>query len=57
MALISRDNNPSGVDLFLPVREGVDAVIQLDEGADVPLCKGLEFGGIGGGVINDYPLS
>ena len=56
MALISRDNNPSGVDLFLPGREGVDAVIQLDKGADVPLCKGLEFGGIRGGVIDDYPL-
>ena len=56
MALISRNNNPSGVDLFLPGRDGVDAVIQLDEGADVPLCKGLEFGGIRGGVSNDYPL-
>ena len=56
MALISCDNNPSGVDLFLPGREGVDAVIQLDKGADVPLCKGLEFSGIRGGVIDDYPL-
>ena len=56
MALISRNNNPSGVDIFLPGREGIDAVIQINKGADVPLCKGLEFSGIRGVVIDDYPL-
>ena len=41
VALISRNNNPGGFDIFLPSCEGVDAVVQLDEGADIPIRKGL----------------